>query len=556
MCGYIREVFFARRRAVLNVQAPGSRALSVPCVKGGRAPSAVFRCAWTCIFLALSGWGVQVSAAPAVLVHFLPNYKLGDIEPKKLTVENNGWAPAEFKVQVLDHEDHPVKGEDVDWEVTGKGAEAVVWHSDKTDDQGWGRVWLTSRKEGTFVLKASWNNNEAQVAKPASVEFKETEALEIGKGETLDMPYKPDEGFRWKVTGGSKASISCASSDDNVLTAKAVNNDACEIRMKGSGSATLTVTQDETDQYQANSASCEITLKSQCQLLYASSVFLGQQRIVVTGGGANQEAKLYVNGNDTGIAETTDITGRAEFVLDVKIPDETLSIMVDVNGAKTSGEMRVQPYPMYAEPYMDSGFIKAKVTAQKLDKLGVFECPQGWVEDAEFREFCIKEDLMADASGVYVIDVNDEYSVKTKGRNIPASEAIYTMEQQLMTQAGSESLTLKIENSGGPPILVPGGQTGLASSYKIAILDSEDDQRRIEMDLNDSTPQERQWKFTLSDPFPRIKVSFPDKASFPKNKEIDIYPLLYDKTAATITGTFTKEVSLPMLKGFVINDAQ
>ena len=548
-------MFFARRRAVLNVQAPGSRALSVAGVKGGRSPSAVFRCAWTCIFLALLGVGPQVSAAPGVLLRFFPKYTLGAIEPKECTVENNGWAPAQFTVKVLDHKDKPVKGVEVDWVVTGAaGADKVVVHAYKTDDKGDSLVELTSREVGTFNLEASWNNG-AQTASGASVTFQKTDQLEIGQGLSGDMPYKPGEVFEWPVTGGSGAPIQCTSSDESVLRASVVPDQlSCHLEMVSSGSATLTVTQAATDQYQANSASCEITLKSQCQLLYASSVFLGQQKIVVTGGGAGQKATLYVNGQKMGNPATIDTTGRAEFVLDIDAPDETLSIMVDVDGAKISGEMRVQPYPMYATPYVNGSDLHAKVTAQKLDVLGISECPASWVEDPDDKDCCTKDSLKADSNGVYEIEVKREYSVKTKGRNVPASEATYTMKYALAEAKNSSSLELSIDNS--PDAYKDPIVAVLRSSYTLAILDSTDDTRKIEIDLNDANPQKQEWTLDPSSAFPCIKASFPGKASSPENTEVDIHPLLHDRKNKTITGTLKKEVSIPMLKGFVVNDAQ
>ena len=372
-----------------------------------------------------------VAAARGVLLRFGPNHQLSEINEEQNQVESNGRVAARFSVDVSTLGGDPAQNVLIDWTVEngagGSGAENVEVHATRTDAQGKSRVELTSKTAGTFVVKAAW---EAKV-KERSVEFVESEPLffEESRIEYFSDAYGQEK-LGQKVQGGHQGgAVTYSSSDPAIASFSDDKNSA--ITLNKAGTVVITATEQGTAQYSGQNARyfLEVSSESPDYTFHVDCnevISLGKQRVHVKGQPGSSVIWTINGGPEQ--SKTLPDYGSFHFDFVADSPDKTIKIEVEMqDGAsqtpqKTTKEVIVRPYTLHARPVIyEDGTVGAKITADKLENFGHYECPVNWNPSQDNAEKCEKEIRMS--SGKYPeIEVTPEYKVLPKAKKIVVSE--------------------------------------------------------------------------------------------------------------------------------------
>ena len=376
-----------------------------------------------------------VDAAPAVLLRFHADYHLGTINQEVNDVESNNSVPARLDVKVTDHLGQCVEEEHVEWTVEdtsgGSGAGQVRIHASPTDALGVSHAQLFSPVAGTFVVKASYEDQTAT----SSVCFKKSTPLSFDH-KVINLACSPnlDKQQGQNVKGGNNGEITYRS--DNPYVAFFENKTVNELTVKNSGKAVITATEDKTPHFSSQSASYLLvvspgTTKSTAPSPVSTTGFwiecpkavsLGTYTVKIHG--PNSAPITYEIDSTGGNSETLSANdGTFSFNLDVLSPDKIIKIKAQQTAHQetTEKEIIVRPYKMYAEPFIsEEGVWGAKVKADKLEGTNP-PCPANWTESTDGDGKCETQVMMS--SGKYGdIKVTDEYTVSPKPQKVVVGE--------------------------------------------------------------------------------------------------------------------------------------
>ena len=424
--------------------------------------SGVFALAWVLLTSLPSS---PVAAARGVLLRFGPNYQLSAIKEELNKVESNGRVAARFSIEVSTLDKDPVQNVLIDWTVEngagGSGAENVEVHATKTDAQGNSRAELTSKTAGTFVVKAAWKDQVQE----SSVEFVESKPLffeEPWIEYLVDSNNLPEMKLGQEVQGGHTGGVITYSSSDPAIASFA-DAKKPDITLKKVGAVMITATEQGTEQFSDKRASYSLEVSSgdPDQISFhvdfgEDVVSLGKKRIYVKAKPGSSVVLSVDGGNDTN--KTVPDYAGFHFEFPVSSPGEFINVKVEDEKNKATGTIEkalwVRPYTMHAQPVIyEDGTVGAKITADKLENFGHYECPKNWVPSQGNDEKCETEIRMS--SGKYPeIEVMPEYKVSPKAKKIVVSETKFGCIglESFAGEKGPVCKKLQVDNSVQVPV--------------------------------------------------------------------------------------------------------